>query len=236
MYRIRLAVVLLGISFAASPVLAVDPILPSLDPCLLSPESCSEIFPIDPCISNPASCIEILPINPCILNPASCIEILPIDPCVLAPETCAGPPPFDPDYAFGGMQKVKVAGAGKQVSVTMQMFQVSGLGLFTGMDEEDHDYAGAWVPVGKSGRKFALTLDTASQAALASKIAAVATTMTGAVQNVTFSRSPKIVVKLDDAGDGTLKIKCKGVLDGTNVRVAYKAKLVGGSIVRVLLP
>jgi len=238
MIRIRTAFLLLA-AFSASPSLALEPI--DIDPmipvnlCELNPALCIEILPIDPCILNPALCIEILPIDPCILNPALCIEILPIDPCVLFPETCVAPPSIDPDYAFGGRQKVKVAGAGKQISVAMYAIELGGLG-FAGMDEADRYYVGTWVPVGKTGHKFALTLDPASKSELAAKIAAAASSMTGAPQNVVFTKSPKIILKIDDAGGATLKIKCRGVLNGTDIPVKYKAKLVGQAVAAILLP
>jgi len=151
-----------------------------------------------------------------------------LDPC----ESCddAGPQlirRIDPDYVFAGVEKVKVAGGGRAIDSAMLVLELSDLGLFVGQDETDRRYVGTWLATGKSGRKFELFLADMAKPLFAEKISEQVGALVGAPSDVEFSRM-RLKVKLDRNGENpTLKIKGRGVVQGTAAPVRYKATLRG---------
>ena len=226
---------------AATSVQALEPNHPPFEPttqkidvgvldpannCLLHPELCE---PEDPCLEHPELCNPEPP-DPCEANPNS-LFCNPIDLCEIAPALCSEDPPVlepvSPSHIMLGAAIVRVG----EIRITEEYsallsFSTTEL-TFTLVDADGAVYTGNLAPKGKSGRKFSVFLDSGSSAAFAAFVAkrgAVAASIFNAEFGNVIGDFAKIVLKLDEEGTPSLKIKSETLTTGIGA-VSFKVNM-----------
>jgi hypothetical protein len=202
-----------------APVGPIEPgILDPIDPCLLHPELCGP--PPDPCLENPELC-QPEPPDPCDLAPGLCV-------CKLAPALCEDPPVLEPaepvgHHLFGGAV-VKAEGIKVFEGFPATLSFDTSARTFLLMTELGAVYTGNLAPKGKSGRKFSLFLDDASSDAFTAFVAARGAAAAGDSAGTVLGDSTRFVLKLDEAGAVSLKIRSDVLTSGVG-NVVFKVTL-----------
>ena len=202
------------------PVGPIEPgILDPIDSCLLRPELCNQ--PPDPCLENPELC-QPEPPDPCDLTPA----ILCV--CELAPALCEDLPELEPvepaGHALFGNAVVRAEGIKVVEAFPAELSFDTTAHTFLLMDELGAVYTGNLAPKGKSGRKFSLFLDDASSDAFTAFVAARGAAAAGSPAGTVLGDSTRLVLKLDEAGAVSLKIRSDVLTSGVGA-VVFKVTL-----------
>ena len=209
-----------------APVGPIEPgILDPVDLCLRFPQLCNPGDPPpNPCIENPELCT---PPDPCALNPELCE---PTDPCELSPALCEEPPIAEPEppasRRLGGNVIMRVGGSRFDLGfgVDLSFDDTS----FSMLIDGSELVTGRVVAKGKSGRKFTLFLDGTSTDGFNAFVAARGGALMSQPEGTVLGDTTKIVLKLDEAGKATLKIKSQVLTSGVG-EVVFKANVVEGT-------